>query len=54
MNHEITAKLCSIAESVKAEILYDLKFNISPNFFFKLKFEKERQDEKRLSQILYK
>lgn len=46
--------LASIAESVKAEIMYDLKFEISPVKFFRAKFEKDREDEKKLCAILYK
>ena len=46
--------LANIAESVKAEIIYDLKFEISPIKFFRAKFEKNREDEKKLCSILYK
>lgn len=46
--------LASIADNVKAEILYDLRFDISLVKFFRAKFEKARQDEKKLCAILYK
>lgn len=46
--------LISYAESVKAEIIYDLQFDLSPLKFFRAKFDKEREDEKKLCAILYK
>ena len=42
------------AESVKSELLYDLKFNLSPLKFYRAKFDKDRADEKKLCKIIYK
>lgn len=47
-------KIAGIAESVKAEIVYDMKFNISPVDFYRTKFDKNRNDEKKLCAIIYK
>lgn len=48
------SKLCSIAESVKAEILYDIMLTFTPVEFYRQKFQKDRYDEKILCNIIYK
>lgn len=46
--------ILTTAESVKAEIVYDLKFNISPLKFYRAKFDKDRAAERKLCKLLYK
>lgn len=53
MSNNLTLKLSGIAESIKAEVLFDLKLNVSPNTFYRAKFDKERNDEKTLCHIIY-
>lgn len=51
---QVKSKLGSIAESVRANMLYDLKFELSTLDFFLLKAKVERHDEKTLSKAIYK
>lgn len=51
---EIIHKLITWAESVRANVLYDLNFKVDSSEFFKQKFAKDRMDEKRLCNFLYK
>lgn len=51
---ELKNEIAGVAESVKAEILYDLQFDINPVAFFRTKFDKDRLDEIRLCNTLYK
>lgn len=54
MYNEVKSKLVSLAESVRANLLYDMKFEISPLEFFLLKTKRESHDEKILSKAIYK
>lgn len=49
-----TQILISYAESIRGEVLFDLKFNLNPLTFFRAKFEKDREDEIKLCKSIYK
>lgn len=51
---QVKSKLGSIAESVRANVLYDMKFELSPLDFFQLKMKNEQHEEKTLSNAIYK
>jgi len=42
------------AENLRAEFLYDLKFNLSAVKFYRAKFDNDRASERKLCKILYK
>jgi hypothetical protein len=50
---EINNKFISLADSVKAEKLYDMDFSINPTEFFPLAFMSKRRDEAKLVFNLY-
>jgi len=53
-NEEVKSRLVSMAESVRANLLYDMMFEVSPLEFFLLKTKKDNHDEIRLSNAIYK
>lgn len=50
---EINNKFISLADSIKAEKLYDMNFVVSQNEFFSLAHASDRIDEKKLVFNLY-
>jgi hypothetical protein len=54
-NHEeIKCRLISLAESVRAEVQFDMDFKVEPAEFFHLKFKNDNFETVQLSNSLYK
>jgi hypothetical protein len=53
-NEEVKSKLGSIAESVRANKLYDLTFELDGLEFFKLKVKNDCNEKTKLSNAIYK
>lgn len=51
---DVQGKLGSIAESVRANKLYDLSFDIDSLEFFKLKVKNDCNEKTKLSNAIYK
>lgn len=51
---ETKNKLSSIAETVRAEILFDLNFKLDFNLFFKLKFSSDSFKQSSILDAIYK
>jgi hypothetical protein len=55
MISELKSKLVGMADNIKSEILYDLRFaSLNPVDFFRVKFDKDREDEIELCHTIYK
>jgi len=52
--NSIDGKLISLAEAVRAEVSYELDMNVNVSEFYRLSFEKQRQQEQFLNFNIYK
>lgn len=49
-----TSKLLAVAETIKSESLYDIRYSVSSQFMLRLLFDKDREDEVKVCKNIYK
>jgi len=49
-----TSKLIAVAETVKSESLYDIRYSVSSLYMYRLMFDKDREDEVKVCKNIYK
>lgn len=54
MPNELDIKLINYAEAIKAEIRYDMSFNVNIPEFFAVRFQKFLQDQARVTFNIYR
>lgn len=54
MCNEIKGKLIGMAETVKAQVLYELKLNFNTAEFYKLKFLNQQYQNEKICKVIFK
>jgi hypothetical protein len=53
-NEDVKCKLVSFAESVHAEVKFDMDFKVEPYDFFRAKFKNDQFQAQKITKAIYK